>query len=69
LNSFTSSSSNNSLVAQAIRASATRRDPSHSLAFAANSSLAQHDHHHRSKVLLSFFFYKKKILQLYNISS
>ncbi|WJX91501.1 hypothetical protein P8452_73270 [Trifolium repens] len=59
LNSFTSSSSsssssNNSLAAQAIKASATRRDPSHSLAFAANSSLAQHDHHHRSKSLDSF---------------
>jgi hypothetical protein len=41
----------NSLAAQAIKASAARRHPSHSFALlnSSNSSL-QHDNHHRSKV-------------------
>jgi len=47
----------NSLAAQAIKASASRRHPSHSFALlnSSNSSL-QHDNHHRSKVNYSLFF-------------
>lgn len=57
-NSLATPSFNNSLAAQAIKASATRRDPSHSFAIA-NSSLPiiHHENHTRSKVLLSFTFF------------
>lgn len=43
----------NSLAAQAIKASASRRHPSHSFALlnsSSNNSSLQHDNHHRSKV-------------------
>lgn len=51
-NSLATPSFNNSLAAQAIKASATRRDPSHSFAIA-NSSIPiiHHENHTRSKVL------------------
>ncbi|XP_058745187.1 uncharacterized protein LOC131617935 [Vicia villosa] len=53
-NSLATPSFNNSLAAQAIKASAARRDPSHSLALANSSIPLQHENHNRSKSFDSY---------------